>query len=194
MHHRKTEFEPRATLRGGDSTAGHRVASLLVLAGAVRAADEKAAPEEAPAARLDREFREQVRPVVQRFCLKCHSSKEPEADIDLQKFGSLDDARRGLATWQKVAEILDKGEMPPPEARQPKADDRRILRGWVGRYLDFEAHASAGDPGRVVLRRLSNVEYANTIRDLTGVDLDPRASSPRTGPPARGSPIPATRW
>ena len=140
MQHRKTEFEPWGVV----------LASLLVLgglAGPVHAADEKAAPDESPAARLDREFREQVRPVVQRFCLKCHSSKEPEADIDLQKFGSLDDARRGLATWRKVAEILDKGEMPPPEARQPKADDRRILRGWVGRYLDFEAHASAGDPG-----------------------------------------------
>ena len=94
--------------------------------------------------------------------------------------------RRGLATWRKVAEILDKGEMPPPEARQPKPDDRRALRGWVGRYLDFEAHANAGDPGRVVLRRLSNVEYANTIRDLTGVDLDPAREFPQDGAAGEG--------
>jgi hypothetical protein len=189
MHHRKTEFEPRATLRVGDSAVWVVVsASLLVLVmgGPVIAADGEAAPDESPPARLDREFREQVRPVLERFCWKCHSSKEPEADVDLQQFGSLDDARRGLTTWRKVAEILDKGEMPPPEARQPKADDRRTLRGWVGRYLDFEAHASAGDPGRVVLRRLSNVEYANTIRDLTGVDLDPAREFPQDGAAGEG--------
>ena len=83
MHHRKTEFEPRATLRGRDSAVWVVVsASLLVLvmAGpALRAGDEKAAREESPAGRLDREYREQVRPVIQRFCLKCHSSEEPEA-------------------------------------------------------------------------------------------------------------------
>ncbi|MGP0069400.1 MAG: DUF1592 domain-containing protein [Isosphaeraceae bacterium] len=189
MHHRKTEFEPRATLRGRDSAVWVVVsASLLVLvmAGPARAGDEKAAREESPAGRLDREYREQVRPVIQRFCLKCHSSEEPEADVDLQKFGSLDDARRGLATWQKVAAILDKGEMPPPDARQPRADERGTLRGWVGRYLDFEAHANAGDPGRVVLRRLSNVEYANTIRDLTGVDLDPAREFPQDGAAGEG--------
>ncbi len=184
MQYRITDFEPWGVV----------LASLFLLSGQALAADKKTGPEEASSAGLDREFRQQVRPLLERFCLKCHSSKEPEADIDLQKFGTFDEARHGVATWRKVAEILDKGEMPPPEARQPKGDDRQALRGWVGRYLDFEAHASAGDPGRVVLRRLSNVEYSNTIRDLTGFDLDPVASSPRTAPPARDSPIPATRW
>src|SRR6185436_4302548 len=39
--------------------------------------------------------------------------------------------------------------------------------------------ARAGDPGPVVLRRLSNAEYTYTIRDLTGVDsLDPAKEFP----------------
>lgn len=46
---------------------------------------------------------------------------------------------------------------------------------WAGfrRRLDAEAAARAGDPGPVTLRRLSNTEYDNSIRDLTGVDLRP---------------------
>ncbi|NBW94470.1 MAG: DUF1587 domain-containing protein, partial [Bacteroidetes bacterium] len=36
-----------------------------------------------------------------------------------------------------------------------------------------EAAARAGDPGPVTLRRLSNVEYDNAVRDLTGVDMRP---------------------
>src|SRR5207249_11772332 len=41
------------------------------------------------------------------------------------------------------------------------------------------ARARAGDPGPVVLRRLSNAEYTYTIRDLTGVEsLDPAREFP----------------
>ena len=110
MQYRITDFEPWGVV----------LASLFLLSGQALAADKKTGPEEASSAGLDREFRQQVRPLLERFCLKCHSSKEPEADIDLQKFGTFDEARHGVATWRKVAEILDKGEMPPPEARQPK--------------------------------------------------------------------------
>ncbi len=72
------------------------------------------------AGKLEGELKAQVRPILDRYCLKCHSSEEPEGDIDLQRFTSLAESRRGSATWRKVVEVLDKGEMPPPEARQPK--------------------------------------------------------------------------
>ena len=74
-------------------------------------------------------------------------------------------------------------------ARRPTAQGRRARDPpRLGRPLSrLRAHANAGDPGRVVLRRLSNVEYANTIRDLTGVQNWTRpASSPRTAPPVEG--------
>ena len=46
------------------------------------------------------------------------------------------------------------------------------LVGWIGAFLEAEAKARTGDPGRVPLRRLSNFEYDCTIRDLTGVVRD----------------------
>jgi hypothetical protein len=49
----------------------------------------------------------------------------------------------------------------------------------VNSTLDEVAKARAGDPGPVVLRRLSNAEYTYTIRDLTGVNsLDPAKEFP----------------
>ena len=41
-----------------------------------------------------------------------------------------------------------------------------------------EARRNAGDPGLVLARRLSNAEYNNTIRDLTGADLRPAREFP----------------
>ena len=48
-----------------------------------------------------------------------------------------------------------------------------MFLGWIRNYLEAEALANAGDPGRVVLRRLSNAEYTYTIQDLTEVKLTP---------------------
>ena len=45
---------------------------------------------------------------------------------------------------------------------------------------------AAGDPGRVIVRRLSNTEYDNTIRDLTGVDLHPTRQFPSDGAAGEG--------
>src|SRR6185437_10349329 len=40
--------------------------------------------------------------------------------------------------------------------------------------------------GRVVVRRLSNAEYNNTVRDLTGVDLQPARDFPVDGAAGEG--------
>ena len=60
------------------------------------------------------------------------------------------------------------------------------LRGWVGRFLKAEAYATAGDPGPVVLRRLNNAEYTYTLRDLTGVPLNPAREFPADGAAGEG--------
>ena len=52
------------------------------------------------------------------------------------------------------------------------------MRNWVHKYLNAEARARAGDSGEVVLRRLSNAEYENTVCDLTGVYLEPAFEFP----------------
>src|SRR5213076_1735231 len=50
--------------------------------------------------------------------------------------------------------------------------------GWIDAMLKAEARRTAGDPGVVLARRLSNAEYNDTIRDLTGVDMRPTREFP----------------
>ncbi len=160
-----------------------------ILCLAVAPAARAQSPQGDPFAALADEYARQTRPLVKQFCLDCHSTAKQTGELDLERFGTLESVRRGTKVWLKVAEMLDNGEMPPKDARQPSADQRKQLRGFVERYLLAEARARAGDPGPVVLRRLSNAEYTYTLRDLTGVDRWIRpASSPPTAPPAKGSP------
>ena len=127
---------------------------------------------------LQKQYRRQIQPLLKQFCLECHSTEAKEGELDLERFAALDDVRRDPPAWQKVAGMLDTQEMPPEESPQPTADQKKRLRDWVGKYLRAEAHASAGDPGPVVLRRLNNAEFTYTVRDLTGVPLDPARDFP----------------
>ena len=127
---------------------------------------------------LQAEFQTQIQPLAKRYCLTCHSTAQQEGELDLERFAKVQDFRPATGVWLKVAENLDNGEMPPKDARQPSPQERKQLREFVQRFMDAEALASAGDPGPVVLRRLSNAEYTYTIRDLTGVPLSPAKEFP----------------
>jgi len=68
--------------------------------------------------------------------------------------------------------MLEQNEMPPEEKPQPTDAQRKKLIAGVRGALDQFIRETAGDPGRVVLRRLTSAEYAYTIQDLTGLDLE----------------------
>ncbi len=135
---------------------------------------------------LAQEYASGIRPLLARYCTECHATADPAGELDLERFASLDDVRRSVRTWEKVAEMLDLGQMPPEDAAQPSAAERKRLRAWIDRYLDAEASATAGDPGRVILRRLSNVELDRTVRELTGLDLRPAREFPEDGAAGEG--------
>ena len=142
---------------------------------------------------LDKQYREHVFPLLETYCVDCHSADALEGDLDLGRFDSLAVVRQEPRVWEKVAEMLDLGEMPPADAEQPARGQRSQLRSWIARYLHAESLALAGDPGEVVLRRLNNAEYTYTIQDLTGVDLDPAREFPSEGAAGKDSLTPAAR-
>jgi hypothetical protein len=135
---------------------------------------------------LSSEFSDKVRPLLVKYCLACHSTKEKKGELDLQRFTSLAAVRKDVKPWTMLIEQLEAGEMPPKGKPQPTAPERKRLIDWTRRFLNAEARARAGDPGRVPLRRLSNAEYDNTIRDLTGVDLRPAREFPADGAAGEG--------
>jgi hypothetical protein len=139
-----------------------------------------------PAAEAPDEYATVVRPLVQKYCLACHATKVKKGSLDLERFASLDQVRADLKPWQQVVEQLEAGEMPPKAKPQPTDAERQRLLAWARGLLDAGARARAGDPGRVPLRRLSNAEYDDTIRDLTGVDLRPTREFPPDGAAGEG--------
>ena len=122
---------------------------------------------------LAKSYAERIQPLLAKTCGNCHGKPPKDNDLELTGLTTAADVLAKPAVLEHVAERLHIGDMPPREAPQPSEAEREQLLGWFTAALDAEAAARAGDPGPVMLRRLSNVEYDNAVRDLTGVDMRP---------------------
>ncbi|MDV6034074.1 MAG: DUF1592 domain-containing protein [Phycisphaera sp. RhM] len=107
-----------------------------------------------------------------RYCSTCHSGAEPEGSFDVASlsndFGKTDNRKQ----WQKVAEQLSAGTMPPPREHRPDEQEAKQLLDWIDRQIVDAENIRNMTDGRAVMRRLNQTEYRNTVRDLLRVDVD----------------------
>lgn len=120
---------------------------------------------------LQDKFKQQVLPILDRYCFECHSQEQAEAKIAFDRFDRQEVSFEDAAVWLKVADVLEGGIMPPADSLQPTAVEVRKVIDWIEN--DFLV-AQCSKPARsapVVMRRLNRQEYDNTIRDLLGLEL-----------------------
>jgi len=162
----------------------HSIRLLILLTSLVMspagAADDPAFPA------LEQELAGDIRPLLQKYCLACHNASDQEGDLNLEQFDSLAAVRHHPTAWEKTLDQVALGEMPPDDEPQPTAEEKNRLMKWAREFLAAEGRANAGDPGRVVMRRLNNTEFTLTLRDLTGVPLDPAREFPVDGAAGEG--------
>ena len=85
---------------------------------------------------------------------------------------------RSAEAWEKVVVKLRSRSMPPPGLRRPENGAYDTVASWLEQELD-RAAAARPNPGRPAdLHRLNRVEYANAIRDLLSIEIDPAAMLP----------------
>lgn len=160
-----------------------RYLPLLVLLVSVASADEQPpdhqrTAEHAAQGARDKTYREQVQPLLAKYCVDCHGGSEPEADVAFDKLAEPAAAIGQKDAWLKAREYLRSELMPPKGEQQPTPDERKAMIAWIeAQFLGVDC-TLARDPGRVTIRRLNRTEYNNTIRDLLGVDFHPADDFP----------------
>jgi mono/diheme cytochrome c family protein len=137
-------------------TAGHRPLEAGVSAQATAAAEGRA--------------------LVDRYCAGCHNDRLKVGGLTLD---GLNPAEPGphADVWEKVALKLRTGAMPPGGRPRPEPAASAVFVTALEAALDRAAQ-SHPNPGRSVVHRLNRTEYANAVRDLLAVEIDPRAILP----------------
>jgi hypothetical protein len=116
------------------------------------------------------------RALLDQYCVTCHNDRTKRANLSLEK---LDLATVGdnPQLWEKVVRKLRAGVMPPPGIRRPDFPAYSGLTEWLEAEIDRKAAAKV-NPGTKVLHRLNRAEYANAIRDLLDLEIDPATLLP----------------
>ena len=107
--------------------------------------------------------------LVDAFCVDCHDDITQTANLTLERPDYADIAH-DAETWEAVIRKLRAGMMPPPGNPRPADADYAALRDWLENEIDS---AASSTPGTKVLHRLNRTEYANAIRDLLDLEIDP---------------------
>jgi hypothetical protein len=120
-------------------------------------------------------FSEQAAPFLEKYCTKCHGSNKMKGGINfapaIKNPGSMAFSRQ----WKRALASVKSQDMPPDDVdKQPTDEERQKFVDWIARIKFL----SPKDPGQFVIRRLTKVEYGNTLRDLFGVDPAVAAALP----------------
>jgi len=113
--------------------------------------------------------------IVTQYCMTCHSDKAKAAHMDSAAkidFDTLDIAHmsRDAEKWELIVRKLRAGMMPPAGMRRPDPATYKGLITWMENELDRTAVTYTPPPG---LHRLNRTEYANVIKDILDLDIDP---------------------
>ena len=117
-------------------------------------------------------YESRVRPFFKTHCAKCHGPAKSKGNITVHTLNGDLSSGQELEKWESILDMLAFGEMPPIDETQPtKAEIQAVIK-WIAsemRSYVKQANAPHTEP---TTRRLTNIEYQNTLRDLIGFKLD----------------------
>jgi mono/diheme cytochrome c family protein len=112
-------------------------------------------------------FKDVVTPFVDTYCTRCHGQNRQRGGINFGPALKNPGETASNVRWKQAVAVVKAHDMPPEsQDKQPTDEERqRFLEG-----ISKIKFLSSKDPGPFVIRRLTKVEYGNTLHDLFGVD------------------------
>jgi hypothetical protein len=113
---------------------------------------------------------------LKQYCVYCHNDQLKSGSMSLTRL-NLEHLDKSAELAEMVVRKLRVGMMPPPGMPRPNVQTVKAFAASLESALDQSA-AAKPNPGRPALHRLNRTEYANSVRDLLGVEIDASALLP----------------
>jgi hypothetical protein len=105
-------------------------------------------------------------------CLRCHGPDEQNAKIRIDQIATTISDEAIAQQWQDILDVLNLSQMPPEDEPQPGKRELQDALETLTETLRDARDRLTDTGGTIVIRRLNNREYKNTIRELFGVEVD----------------------
>ena len=112
-------------------------------------------------------------PLLAAHCADCHGPDDAGGGFRIDTLSAEIDSADTADRWRKVLNVLNAGEMPPKDAEQLAPAAKADLLEDLSKVIVVAGKALADTGGRTTMRRLNRREYANTLRELLGVQPRP---------------------
>jgi len=125
---------------------------------------------------LDADDPEASNEVIEQYCVRCHNERRLRGNFSLEGF----DAERPEDEAEVAERMIGKlraGMMPPPGADRPPEEQLDVLATQLETRIDSAA-LQAPNPGTRTFQRLNQAEYARSVEQLLGLEVDPEAYLP----------------
>ena len=106
------------------------------------------------------------------YCLDCHDDLSEKGEVNLDELSFKLDTHEAAETWQKVLNVINSGEMPPEDKKQPEAEEKTEFLDDLSHQVVAARKILSDSGGIITMRRLNRREYENTIEDLLGIAID----------------------
>ena len=110
--------------------------------------------------------------LIKNFCLDCHDGETQKGEINLKAALDSEPLVKNLDLWKTVINRIENGDMPPKKNDQPSYSEKKALLKWLDREVVQFDYSSIDDPGYEQARRLTHIEFSNTLRDLLGLNMN----------------------
>jgi hypothetical protein len=120
------------------------------------------------------------------YCLDCHQGEDAESGLDLERFKSGQNVVDAIEAFNKVADRIAEGQMPPEGSQAPPKPLKDSVVKWIRETIHQAVCDDGVTPGGPIIRRLSRTEYANTVRDLLGIRVNAGHALPSDGAGGEG--------
>jgi hypothetical protein len=108
---------------------------------------------------------------LNQHCTECHNFEDYSGGLDFTTMFA-DEVPQNADVWEKAIQKLQSRMMPPPGQEKPAEETLVSFISWLTTYLD-EAAELAPVYHSIPIHRLNRKEYANAVRDLTGIEFEP---------------------
>lgn len=123
-------------------------------------------------------YKSHVHAFFNKHCVECHGPDKNKGGITVHSLSGDLSLGQELDKWESILEMLEFGEMPPIKKPQPDPQEVKAVMKWIESGMrDYLQKADAVAP-EPKTRRLTNVEYQNTLRELLGFEVDVTADLP----------------